>query len=116
MDYERFARLQARFADEKLLTKEGVYRLRLSGKAQFELAFIKTGPCGESVYQPLIKGTFAEKEAIPTYLLDLAAQPMTQISQRTSENAAVLDKALVALMEKCEQAVAVNEAAQEAAP
>jgi len=35
MDYERFARLQARFADEKLLTKEGVYRLRLSGKAQF---------------------------------------------------------------------------------
>lgn len=46
MDYERFARLQARFADEKLLTKEGVYRLRLSGKAQFELAFIKTGPCG----------------------------------------------------------------------
>ena len=54
MDYERFARLQARFADEKLLTKEGVYRLRLSGKAQFELAFIKTGPCGESVYQPLI--------------------------------------------------------------
>ena len=113
MDYERFARLQARFADEKLLTKEGVYRLRLSGKAQFELAFIKTGPCGESVYQPLIKGTFAEKEAIPTYLLDLAAQPMMQISQRTSE--AVLDKALVALIEKCEQAVAVNETAQEAA-
>jgi len=48
-------------------------------------------------------------------LLDLEAQPMTQISQRTSENEAVLDKALVALMEKCEQAVAVNEAAQEAA-
>ncbi|MFW8616923.1 hypothetical protein ACOJB1_03525 [Enterococcus innesii] len=114
MDYEHFARLQARFTDEKLLTKEGYYRLRLSGKAQFELAFIKTGPCGESVYQPLIKGTFAEKEAIPTYLLDLAAQPMMQISQRTSENAALLDKVFVELMEKCEQAVAVNESAQEA--
>gem|GEM_PF-4986402 len=25
MDYERFARLQARFTDEKLLTNEGVY-------------------------------------------------------------------------------------------
>ena len=86
--------------------------MRLSGNAQFELAFIKTGPCGESVYQPLIKGTFAEKEAIPTYLLDLAAQPMTQISQRTSENAALLDKVFVELMEKCEQAVAVNESAR----
>ena len=112
MDYEHFVRLQARFTDEKLLTKEGYYRLRLSGKAQFELAFIKTGPCGESVYQPLIKGTFAEKEAIPTYLLDLAAQPMMQISQRTSENAALLDKVFVELMEKCEQAVAVNESAR----
>lgn len=112
MDYEHFARLQARFTDEKLLTKEGYYRLRLSGKAQFELAFIKTGPCGESVYQPLIKGTFAEKEAIPTYLLDLAAQPMMQISQRTSENAALLDKVFVELMEKCEQAVSVNESAR----
>ncbi|MCO5495715.1 hypothetical protein [Enterococcus innesii] len=112
MDYEHFARLQARFTDEKLLTKEGYYRLRLSGKAQFELAFIKTGPCGESVYQPLIKGTFAEKEAIPTYLLDLAAQPMMQISQRTSENAALLDKVFVELMEKCEQAVEVNESAR----
>ena len=112
MDYEHFARLQARFTDEKLLTKEGYYRFRLSGKAQFELAFIKTGPCGESVYQPLIKGTFAEKEAIPTYLLDLAAQPMMQISQRTSENAALLDKVFVELMEKCEQAVEVNESAR----
>ncbi|XUC95137.1 hypothetical protein IGJ12_002305 [Enterococcus sp. DIV0802b] len=41
MDYERFARLQARFTDEKLLTNEGV----------LSVALVREGAVRTSLYQ-----------------------------------------------------------------
>lgn len=85
--------------EEKIAKNGGYYRISKEDETVFQLSFSKTGPCGESLYQPLIKLRREGDRAIPYYLLDVAAQPMKYLQRSSASDAQALDQAFAKLID-----------------
>jgi hypothetical protein len=92
--------LSEQFGPEKRAKNDGYYRISKENEAIFQLSFAKTGPCGESLYQPLIKLRQEEDRAIPYYLLDVAAQPMKRLQRANASDIEALNQAFADLIEE----------------
>ncbi len=95
---------------EKIAKNGGYYRISKEDETVFQLSFSKTGPCGESLYQPLIKLCREGDRAIPYYLLDVAAQPMNYLQRNSASDAQALDQSFAELIDRFYCALPVSPA------
>lgn len=103
MEWRALEALSNRFAAEKIARNNGYYHIKRESATVCQLAFSRTGHCGETLYQPLIKVRREADVAIPYYLLDVNAQPIKRLQRVSPSDAAALDQALAALIEKFQQ-------------
>ncbi|OTN75751.1 hypothetical protein A5886_000827 [Enterococcus sp. 8G7_MSG3316] len=108
MQWREIENLKKQLEGKKTAGNSGYYQIRQESEGVCQLAFSKTGPCGESVYQPLIKVRREADAAIPYYLLDLEAQPIQHLQRTSTDDAAALDQALGLLVAQFYQDLAIS--------
>ena len=89
--------LLAHFSAEKEAIEGGYYRIRATGEAQYELAFLMPDSCGTTSVNPQITVSVEGERVRPIALIDVYRMPIRKLTY-TEETAEELELALADLV------------------
>lgn len=95
---QRLQIIQNNFTENKEFITDGYYRIRSLDKKNFELAFLVSGSCGETIVHPQITVKVNNDEIIGERLIDMYTTPTKFFSRE--KNSVEIDQALVQLLKK----------------
>ncbi|EOI06358.1 hypothetical protein UAY_00409 [Enterococcus moraviensis ATCC BAA-383] len=96
---QQLDKLLTAFTEEKRFISDGYYRIRTINPSTLELAYLLSGPCGDSIVHPQITLSINGEEVVGIKLIDMYSSPQL-FMHRNDENSNQIDNALDKLIEK----------------
>lgn len=90
MDQLTWQKLLENYGEGREFIAGGYYRLRNLGDGRYELSFILSGPCGESIYHPRIVAEQQATGILPLEAYDNHVTPIIRVNR--TEDADRLDQ------------------------